>query len=422
MQRTSRQRSAFTIVELLVVISILGILMAILLPAVGRAREQGRLTHSQANLSQLAQAHAAYAAASNGRQFTLTLDDIASYPDGHVGPTNAVLAVSGYHQAKSLYDASGAIVRDRWPPAPELGWGVAGSTPESVATGAKYFYTLAIQPQFCKNYTLLEPIVFQGSWGDPACDRVGMGYFRLPNARQFSQYVNGRFFDPVFFAPKDTVVMAMRDQADGPLEYLTPSQLEWSPPLPPETAGERFCFPSYSLSPAALFSPDVMRRTEDGGWQNPWALAAGFRAPAISQAQYPELKTHMIEHHWLQGARADCNPAMTEEYARPYIDGPPGSNPYPAGCQPYFFNHSLESTPAAMFYDGHVGLINVADAQRADGRAGVQSGGSGLWSRDTPFGTDGYFISRGYDDQSNASFHILTTGGIKGRDVLSGGG
>jgi hypothetical protein len=75
-----------------------------------------------------------------------------------------------------------------------------------------------------------------------------------------------------------------------------------------------------------------------------------------------------------------------------------------------------------MFYDGHVGLINVADAQRADGRAGVQSGGSGLWSRDTPFGTDGYFISRGYDDQSNASFHILTTGGIKGRDVLAGGG
>ena len=44
--------------------------------------------------------------------------------------------------------------------------------------------------------------------------------------------------------------------------------------------------------------------------------------------------------------------------------------------------------------------------------------GYGLWSRDTYLGEDGYFIDYGYD-QAATSFHILTTDGIRGRDVVS---
>ena len=78
----ARRTRGFTIIELLVVVSIIALLVGILLPAITKARDQSKVTASFANLRNIGTAHKIYAAEFADRQWSLVHDSIASYGNG----------------------------------------------------------------------------------------------------------------------------------------------------------------------------------------------------------------------------------------------------------------------------------------------------------------------------------------------------
>jgi len=366
---------AFTIIELLVVVSIIALLIGILLPAISKARDQARVTASLANLRNLGTAHGVYGKEWNDRQLTFIDDGWSSMGNNGLNNINTYFAQCG-----------------QYPPPIILGWR-AGSGGNN-DSGGNRMWGYWPQPPNTGNAWRLEPIKFAGG------ALQYFGSFRICNAKQFSQYVSGKFYEKTFYAPKDNMVVSLieRDGCfDDPGEFCTLTNTT--------EGGVGWC--SYVLSPAAMFAPEVMQNKDKGGWKNPFSMPGGFRSPAFAQCRYPSLKTHMLEHHWLQNKRTECNPAFA-----------PGTY---GGCEPWYFNHGWESQPATLFYDGHIEPVGTREAIRSDGRITVQMGwgtGWGLWSRDTTFGENGYLIDASYD-QANTSYHILTTDGIQGRDFVA---
>jgi prepilin-type N-terminal cleavage/methylation domain-containing protein len=359
-KQVMKNHRGFTIIELLVVVSIIALLVGILLPAIGKAREQAQLTKSQANLKQIGTAHVSYAAEYADRQVTWCFDNLSQY-----GGAAQFNGMTGAH----------ASVPGLFHPLLVLGYGQGG------------IWHLILQAESIQPYV----------WGS------NFGTFRICNASALSRYLNGRFYDPIFYAPKDTAVLASVEKwFDHPNEYVENAL----------TGGQKW--PSYIMSPAGMFNPAVFMKntTTNKYYTDPLSLPTAFKSPGMSSATYPDLKTHMIEHHWLQNRKRPCNPAFT-------------GGVYD-GCTPYFFNASQESNAVALFYDSHIGSVGAETAQHDCQRVQAQNGpaNAGLWSIDQPNGggyidnsVGGYYMAQALD-WTSTSHTIFTIDGIKGRDLL----
>lgn len=345
-----------TLIEVAFAAAAVGVATIACVPLLSSMDDKAKVMGSIANLKNLAVANANYASDWGDRQFTVTPDDA-----GMVGG-----------------DGAQYLEKIGCPPQVVLGWGSAAPGGEVGMWG--YFLDggkcAGTYPNgSISNWSVYLPLSISG--------KDAYGSFRLPNVKGFHDYVNGRFYDPSFYAPKDEAVLAKaQPNFESPQEYPGGQPVE----------------SSYCFSPAALFDAKVFAGAEgDGAPRKDWAerLRAGdaFRSPAISRCRYPSLKTQMIEHNWLQN-RPDSmsNPRM--------------------GDAPWTFNQGIASAPTALFFDGHIESIACERAMRDDEKAG------GLWLRETPLGESGYYGAQAFDGFVRTSFHILTKGGIEGRDIL----
>ena len=381
----TRHSIGFTIVELLVVISIITMLIAILLPAIGKARNAARLTQSQGNLRNLAVSNDTYAADWSDRQFTSCPDDLGLVGGQGVAYNQRIGCMS---QQIVGYDADGAL----W------GWWCGGGIC-NFNTGSQHWTA-----NFHHSFVPHSPV------------EKYFGSFRIPTTKAFNSYVGDRWYDPVFWAPKDVIPWRI---AENFFDYPG----EFTPFDPSNDDEQKVAYSSYVWSPSAMFHPEVSSHC---GFSSPFqsnTFPAAFKSPTVAQCRFPDLKTRMIEHHWLQHNESESNPSFM------------------GADTSWVFSQGYNSAPATLFFDGHVAVKGVQAAMDADDRAlaryaadqdycqrecrGGRGAGceGGLWNRAmaTAFGhgENGYGGESAYDNLVRTGMHMYTTDGIMGRDFLA---
>ena len=356
------RKGGFTIVELLVVVSIIALLIALLLPAVQRGRDRALTSNSIANLKNLAAAAETYAGDWGERQFTAVPDDAGTVAGGD---TNA--------------NCTNYVAQIACPPSQILGYDIDGGL------WAYWINCGGIGAGSCNNWVVNVPYTFTGG--------SRYGAFRIPNVKAFNAYVGERYYDKTFWAPKDTVLL-------NTVERFFQTAAEFTTVV--ENGSQVYEDSSYCWSPAAMWDASVLGKGLNNPnlfYNNPATLKAAHRSPPVTRCKHPTLKTRMIEHNWLQNTP----------------DSPVNPN-FAGGSTPWQFNHGFNSAPACLFFDGHIELVGCRKAQTSDERGGQ------LWSRNTPTNNTGYANNLGYDNFVNTAFHILTKEGIEGRDVLGAEG
>ena len=298
-----KKRNAFTLVELLVVISIIALLVGILLPALSRARDAAMVNSSKNNIRNIYMANQNYNAAWKGRQFVGAPSNLAKYGN------SAGACIQGYLVAVGAY--AGAFGGDDpfggWAPGPGVQFGeTQGGT--------------VVFPGNVPEYII--PYLWEGSSsaGCMTMSAARYGTHMHPNARQVAEYMEDQIVNKAYFAPKDSVLLDNLQDCFSSQGNLCPGvkgewggdfgsfhveefgNYGWGPAIP---------YTSYIYSPANMFNPTVWEYSggEDAGFRDPCSFNAGFQAPTLDQSKHASLKGYLIEQHWLQNVTGEaCSP------------------------------------------------------------------------------------------------------------------
>jgi prepilin-type N-terminal cleavage/methylation domain-containing protein len=405
----------FTLVELMVVISIIALLVGILLPAISRARDNAKIGQSKSNVRNIKTAHDMYSNDHKGLIWTGTPENLASGPDGSWTGLTCGNALGQWRNRYWTSDAGKfTILPGVWP---------------CETDGGGHWFALNF-PSHIVPYCFPQGLC-KSEWG---LDRVGT--FRFTNSRQIAEYMEDKCYHKAFWAPKDRILQRALQQCwddDGTfcetsLVGGANSPLDIPLLLQPS---------SYGLSPPNMVNPNVYRIPNDNeepteSFADPLSFPAGFRAATMAQSKFGSLKTFLMEMHWMQNlTTGECGPRWEDAITSPQYHTAAGSNnenswSY-AGCYPNYFNASWRSAPVACFVDGHVDLIKVEDAEKhdyvvADGNdsAGGLAGYKGLWHRGVAGDLENGFFVECRTDWGNWSGHTHTAGGLtKGRDGIA---
>ena len=107
-QAERRQQAAFTLIEVLVVVAIIALLVAILLPSLGQAREQAKAAVCAVHQGQLATGASAYATGS--RDWLNPIEDYWIAEDGKVEVTFRVLLFPYVGRVAQLFDCPSELM------------------------------------------------------------------------------------------------------------------------------------------------------------------------------------------------------------------------------------------------------------------------------------------------------------------------
>src|SRR5262245_6494494 len=125
--RDNATRRGFTLIELLVVIGIIGVLIALLLPAVQAAREAARAVQCRNNLKQLALAAHNYISAHGCLPQGTAVHTLMPHPEYGMMPSNGpLLSLAPFLEQRAAFDATNfdvGMVEE--PNATVLGVGIA---------------------------------------------------------------------------------------------------------------------------------------------------------------------------------------------------------------------------------------------------------------------------------------------------------
>jgi prepilin-type N-terminal cleavage/methylation domain-containing protein len=375
------KNTGFTIVELLVVISIIALLIGILVPAVQKARDSAKVTQSKSNIHNVTIALQNYALDHGDRNFSTAPDNLSG----------------GSRIGMHIEDAIDALNPDNYDKTEVMGISLG----EYQASNRPVVYYIGMFAGGGNETGGIAPYCFRSGKTTSSTSKIGYGVWRYPNAGRVADYMQGRPLHKVYFAPKDIVpARALEACTEAAGSYCPSTEMVSVNGLLGSndalwTSNMLQAPSSYCISPALMYSPSVYQWNPAASRlpRDPMDIPRGFKPPSTDQARYPSHKTWVMEHNWLQNLdNNDCG----INWGGSWFMGGEGTWD---GCEPEHFNSSRHSEPVTSLADGSTTLFKVADAA-ADSITVANNdflNSQGLWLKSMSFDPGGYYSGSGTD-------------------------